>query len=257
MAETRFLVTDITRMSGASVCVAGFIHTDDGYQCVRPVLADRNIQEDWLNSFAEPIRPFSILTLHLWRQIIQPPHIEDWLFEEDTASHLGHLQIERRVRVLTKTLDRSVSELFTGQLRRDDEGGRWWVPHGAPCRSLGTIQVSTPRVWFDAPREAASRWRYTLQFKDALSNDFRVTITDLVARRYLQSLVRDQGLTTDEAGRHMGDQLRSSEHCFLRLGLARPWRDYPDRCYLQVTGIFSFPDYLGGRCHADFPVDYA
>jgi hypothetical protein len=26
---------------------------------------------------------------------------------------------------------------------------------------------------------------------------------------------------------------------------------YPDRCYLQVTGIYSFPDHLSGRIWAD------
>jgi hypothetical protein len=27
---------------------------------------------------------------------------------------------------------------------------------------------------------------------------------------------------------------------------------FPDRCYLQVNGVYSDPDYLGGRCFADF-----
>ena len=39
---------------------------------------------------------------------------------------------------------------------------------------------------------------------------------------------------------------------FLRIGLARHWGKFPDRCYLQITGIYSFPDYLDGRTFADF-----
>jgi len=39
---------------------------------------------------------------------------------------------------------------------------------------------------------------------------------------------------------------------FLRIGLARGWDMYPDRCFLQITGIYSFPDYLDGRTFADF-----
>jgi hypothetical protein len=38
---------------------------------------------------------------------------------------------------------------------------------------------------------------------------------------------------------------------FLRIGLSRGWDRHPDRCYLQVTGVYSFPDYLQGRCFAD------
>jgi len=34
--------------------------------------------------------------------------------------------------------------------------------------------------------------------------------------------------------------------------LARGWERYPDRCYVQITGVYSFPDYLSGRCFADF-----
>ena len=44
-------------------------------------------------------------------------------------------------------------------------------------------------------------------------------------------------------------KLREAE-VYLRLGLARA---YPkNQCYLQVTGVYSFPDYLDGRNFADF-----
>jgi hypothetical protein len=43
---------------------------------------------------------------------------------------------------------------------------------------------------------------------------------------------------------------------FLRIGLARLWERYPDRCYLQVTGIYTFPDYLRGRTFTDFVVPH-
>lgn len=42
---------------------------------------------------------------------------------------------------------------------------------------------------------------------------------------------------------------------WLRLGLTRPWQPADeDRawCFLQVTGIYTFPDYLHGACFADF-----
>ncbi|MGI6627904.1 MAG: hypothetical protein ACOX4K_06115 [Bacillota bacterium] len=46
--------------------------------------------------------------------------------------------------------------------------------------------------------------------------------------------------------------LRSADHVFFRIGLARGWSRYPDRCYLQITGVYTFPDYLDGKCFADF-----
>jgi hypothetical protein len=38
----------------------------------------------------------------------------------------------------------------------------------------------------------------------------------------------------------------------LRIGLARGWERHPDRCYLQITGVYTDPDYLSGHCYADF-----
>jgi hypothetical protein len=30
------------------------------------------------------------------------------------------------------------------------------------------------------------------------------------------------------------------------------WQKFPERCYLQITGIYTFPDYLKGRTFIDF-----
>jgi hypothetical protein len=39
---------------------------------------------------------------------------------------------------------------------------------------------------------------------------------------------------------------------YLRVGLSRGWKKFPGRCFLQVTAIHTFPDYLHGRTFADF-----
>jgi hypothetical protein len=49
-------------------------------------------------------------------------------------------------------------------------------------------------------------------------------------------------------------QVFNQRTTFLRIGLARHWDKFPDRCYLQVTGIYTFPDYLRGRNFTDFAV---
>ena len=38
----------------------------------------------------------------------------------------------------------------------------------------------------------------------------------------------------------------------LRIGLTRGWELHPDRCYLQVTAVHTFPDYLKGLTFAEF-----
>ena len=57
-------------------------------------------------------------------------------------------------------------------------------------------------------------------------------------------------MTQGNAAQSVTEDLQKSE-IILRIGLARNWQKYPDRCYLQVTGIYSFPDYLSGRIWSD------
>lgn len=51
----------------------------------------------------------------------------------------------------------------------------------------------------------------------------------------------------------MLETLRAAERVYLRVGLARGFGDAEvRRCHLQINGVYAFPDYLGGRCFADF-----
>lgn len=47
------------------------------------------------------------------------------------------------------------------------------------------------------------------------------------------------------------EALHSVDRIYIRLGLTRPWGD-PEVCWTQVTGIYTFPDYLEGKTFADF-----
>ena len=47
------------------------------------------------------------------------------------------------------------------------------------------------------------------------------------------------------------EALRPVSRIYLRLGLTRPWGD-PEACWTQVTGVYTFPDYLEGSTFADF-----
>ena len=43
------------------------------------------------------------------------------------------------------------------------------------------------------------------------------------------------------------DHNLENQKVYLRIGLAHGWKKFPERCYLQITGIYTFPDYLGGK----------
>ncbi|MBC7263779.1 MAG: hypothetical protein H5T64_05395 [Chloroflexi bacterium] len=62
---------------------------------------------------------------------------------------------------------------------------------------------------------------------------------------------REQGQKPEEIRAEIKRQLHSAT-VFLRIGLARGWEKFPNRCYLQITGVHTFPDYLEGRSFTDF-----
>lgn len=259
MSREQFLVTDLTRMTPTSVCIAGYVRRKGNLICIRPVLpwSDRSqglIAEDVLFAGRSPVTPFTIVDLDLYEEDSDPPHVEDVVFSGDFTQIVRRLGLQNRQAILHEVLDPSIETIFDGSAQRSDSGNAW-VEHGTLCRSLGTVEAFNIRVYFDHFDD--SGWKYRIQFEDEIGTAYKLAITDLAARRYLQSLVRDVGMSQTDASISLRDLLQEAQQVILRIGLARPFEFHRDRCYLLVTGIYSFPDYLDGRTHADFPRDYA
>ncbi|PIZ26134.1 MAG: hypothetical protein COY47_02165 [Chloroflexi bacterium CG_4_10_14_0_8_um_filter_57_5] len=94
-----------------------------------------------------------------------------------------------------------------------------------------------------------SPWDYRLHFVDRSNSFYRLKITDLTWHYYCDSL-RGQGREPTEISSELTSVLKSRD-VFLRIGLARGWKKFPERCYLQITGIYTLPDYLEGKTFVD------
>ena len=245
--ETLIYITDITRMGGRRVCVAGV--TKDGV-CVRPVLPE-GIFEPWLyQNGSVVVRPYAKVKLDLIDHIPKPPHTEDWDFDPDSLQSNGLINEDKRERFLNWILDPCVADIFGTDIH-DDHG--FYLQEGEGNRSLGTIKVKMI-VRFDHNCNYGS-WDYRLHFIDAEECHYQLKVTDLGLRYYVDHLRKTEEIDCFEIGRRLTAQLRASQ-VYLRIGLARKWHpdhDQPqNRCYLQITGVYTFPDYLEGRCFADF-----
>ena len=253
----RFLVTDLTRMQGNRVCVGGLLPS---LVCVRPFPGGDHPTESWLlRHRPRPVRPFSILevTLHQPRPNLIAPHTEDREIGRAYV-HTGELPEPRRRRMLERLATPDLRGLFGATIQRDHPEGGGWVRHGAGERSLATLAVA--EILDLTTREPEAPTGLRLGFRDGAGNIARLPVTDLSCRMYADWLVTQPGMTTARALGQINTALRQASTVYLRLGLARGWERYPERCYLQVNGIYTFPDYLAGRCYADFipapvPVD--
>jgi hypothetical protein len=240
-------ITDLTRMQGDRVCVAGYL--PDG-SCVRPIFAKGGLTEAWLHARGHvAIRPFAMIEfdIHGKPPMPLPPHTEDRIIDTTHRARRGTLTPEERAEWCAKTEDRDVAAIFGAHIHDDD--GRF-VLAGDGARSLGTVRVKRlEEVQFSPGTNG--RWRYRLGFTDQSGQYYDLPVTDLAFRSYLDYL-RDWRAVPPMSVAHRLTTILQKNPVFLRIGLARGWERHPDRCYVQITGVYSFPDYLSGRCFADF-----
>lgn len=235
----QMIVTDITRMDGDRVCVGGYL--EDG-AAIRPVAGRAGPNETWLKAGrGTPVTPFSVVELRVGRapRALSAPHTEDRTIPIDGHKVVRVLEPAAQEAILQRSLAPSLKAIFGAAVHGDPESpwGRY-VRAGEGACSLGTIQardVSMVRYHHYPER---SRWDYRLRFRDGSGEEFQLAVVDLDFRRRLNTL-RGSGLSPDAAARRTLRELQD-QRVYLRIGLARGWDRYPDRCYLQITGVYGF-----------------
>jgi hypothetical protein len=235
----QMIVTDITRMDGERICIGGYL--EDG-TAVRPVAGRIGPNEQWLRSARNaPVTPFSILELQVNRapKRLNAPHTEDRTIPLQGHRVLRLLSDSEQQALLERSASPSVREIFGAEVHADP-AGHWgrYVRSGEGERSLGTIRVDRVLAVGYHHYPDRGRWDYRLRFRDASQEEFQLAVVDLDFRSRLDAL-RDSGLPTDRAATETLTALQRQE-VYLRIGLARGWDRHPDRCYLQITGVYGF-----------------
>jgi hypothetical protein len=239
-------ITDLTRMQQPKVCIAGYAR--DG-SCIRPVIPFKGIGEWFLRKDGHLIiRPFAVVELDFLRRVPEAPHTEDW--EIDTFFRrlvAPQLPDEKKQKLLEKTASPSVTEIFGAEVHHDFG---FFVRAGEGERSLGTICPAEVIELIYEPKDDGN-WDYRIVFKDQAAQTYRLAITDLTYRHYLDYGRVELNYPREDLISSL-TRFFNQRSTFLRIGLARGWEKFPDRCYLQVTGIYTLPDYLRGRTFTDF-----
>jgi hypothetical protein len=228
-------LTDITRMREGRICIAG---VDEAGRSIRPVVPEGNLWEDFLTSLrGHVIGPFTRLGLDLLEHRPEPPHTEDWTFNPWTAVHAGELQAPERRALLERILDQSVRAIFGARIHGD---AGHYVMRGEGSRSLGTVRVSALTA-VEVRRPVDGDLRTYITFADASGARFRLPVTDL-AMYHRWAAVHDQTRNDLQLASDIRRDLAGWD-LIVRVGLARNWEKHPNRCHLQITGVYTF----GGR----------
>jgi len=235
-------ITDLTRMQQGRVCIAGY---DREGNCIRPVLPHPGIsQKSILQKNKAFIFPNAVVEFDLIRYTPKPPHSEDYVYDPASPRFIKVLTEKQKRNVLNLSLFKSVADVFEQTILCDTG---FSVIDGVGPRSTGTIRpTAIHEVIYEADE---AKWDYRIGFYDADDKYYRLKITDLTWHYYCDSK-RGEKHGPHEIARELTDMLRHIE-IYLRIGLSRGWSKFPDRCFLQVNGIHTFPDYLQGKTFTD------
>ena len=227
------------------VCVVG---VDQRNQCTRPVLTNGVLKSHLYIGDKLAIRPRAKIKFDFYRVLIEPPHIEDLGFEPNSIVYDGLCTDAEWEKVLGDSSFSTVSDIYDGLLREHR-----WVEPGTNTRSIGTL--SQAHVTAVKLPEWSGRLRYRLSFIDNTGFAYDIPVSDLAFRELSYAEVKKHGRSRAAVSEQITGLLTSADRLYLRLGLARPWIN-PNTgklgCWMQVTGIYSFPDYLEGKSFADF-----
>lgn len=247
----RILITDVTQMRDERLCVAGL---NIKRECVRLDVPYPGIYKYLLYRDGWVIRPRVVINATIQPdEKCEAPHIEDydWLEPENTT--FEYLADDSRWhKILSEIAFESVGDIFEADFADNRK-----IAHKQGARSLGTIKIDTP-IEFSYRQDVdhPSGYRSRLSFEDGAGEAFyRLPIVELTMLYHTNFLREKERMSIQQVENFINVALQDKE-IWLRVGLTRAMRDRDGelRHYLQIAGIFTFPDYLYGRCFADFDV---
>ena len=238
------VITDLTYMWADMVCIAG---VDEDGECVRPIIDDGVRQHHLFRDGLLLVYPRARVEFDLSPTEIRRPHIEDYTFSPESVTYRGVCNGYEWETLLRRTASPGVEALFDGLL---EDGRR--VPPDSFTKSLGTIaDVTLHEVLVD---ESQGRRQFRMNFTDSTGKKYeRYPINDLAFRAVMEKRI-ELGSDARDAELSAAQAIKSAHRLFLRIGLSRPdvLGNYPEACWTQITGVYTFPDYLKGKTFADF-----
>ncbi len=239
----RLRITDLTRMGPPRVCVAGY---DETGACVRPMPLYSQIREDDLELDDGWITPFAEVEYDLATCPCTPPHHEDEYYQPGNVRWIRRMSEAERFALLHESRQPRLDQAFGAPLVQISNH---FVRAGSGDRSLVTIQADPDVQVQLLEKEGTAKWR--LLFRDASKLRYNLPITDL-AWHYFAAVQRRFGGSDMQILERRLSRILHKELLFLRIGLGREYPAGSHQCWLQVNGIYSFPDYLEGASFLDF-----
>ena len=240
LGRNTLVITDVTRMKGNYVCIAGY---DDSLVCVRPDLSAGQLEKKHL--FRDErlvVHPGARVSMNILCHRPRPPHVEDYVFDNGSIEYLGNVTVTEWEEILRLSARETFASVFP-----DMQGKA--VPRGSPGPSLGTLVVDGQSLSISRTESTSNSVSMKLNITDRAGElKENVPITDLVFLNFLNEEFNIFKRDWRKTIAFVEGKLNKGQ-MYLRLGLSHPFSPQGDnnmRCWLMVTGVHTFPDLHGG-----------
>ena len=220
--ERLVLITDVTRMSGNQVCVAGI--DVENKVMVRPLTPDGlNWDEgEWVKEGFYEVGNLVSFRSAPAGNAAYPHANED--YRVSFVTPVEKASLIDLYSACVETSDNSADSIFNGQLVDNK-----YVIANSICRSLGCILVNR-----DDLRVSDYYGKVQISYRDACGRWYNFPVTELWTKKHGDSAVAAPALENRLNG--------CNGAVVLRIGLARAWDGGsqafdPKRCYVQVNGL--------------------
>ena len=235
------------------VCIFGYDEENNG---IRPIIVNKSgeleeIEKNYIEEYS--IKPFTQVEFDLIQHLPQPPHTEDWVMNKDHQPKIIRILSEDEERKFLEKLKQisynTIQKSLWGAPIYWHEGKERNTPFikiGEGKRSIVTIKIKGKNFTikhYERP-EKPGKYEYRIEFSDIHKKNYDLSITDLAFRKYCDSL-REQGKECSFIEAELQQKLSQGD-IFLRIGAGRPFDPTGEgelKCFLFITGIYSFPDY--------------
>jgi len=218
----RIVVTEVT-LYGRLRCVAGF-DLDRGVM-IRPEPEPAGFWEARVCGPNTTFHPGHVVEFRGERPQTALPHNTEDIVVSGKPRKVGMLSTDGLKQALARAAAFTAETVFGDHLRFDRD--KAYVPAGANCGSLACQTV-------EAARFKLSEKVYKDEHKLRAELEVGGRVLHLgVAAKALKQAFEKEGLA---AARALTPKVGLAQ---VRLGLARPFKDHPDQCYLQVNGLHA------------------
>jgi hypothetical protein len=219
----KVIITDVTDYNDLH-CVAGWDR--NAKRMVRPEPAKQSF---WAKKYVGPGQLFwPGHVVEFEGDPAGPPYphaTEDVVVKIETLKKVGTAEVPSEV---IGSVAESLQALFSHKLVLGLKSAH--VPLDVECSSLGAIVVDRKRVTLIERKNEKGQRKLRAYLRDAADGKtLDLSVTSTVHR---EALLR-KGFTAAE------DLLPKAGDVHLRIGLARPWPNFPKHCFVQINGLFA------------------